>query len=133
MVKYATAIRTGTASTKAILRRFMKPNAAHPTYQAMIEPGRAQKTILLARYLRSRALQREIHEGPPREDRLDPSVAGEPLAVATSGLPSTHGQRAELCSAPSDSSTGLSTTGQCPVSSATTGASASAALAPTTK
>jgi TnpA family transposase len=38
-------------------------NAAHPTYQAMIELGRVQKTIFLARYLRGRALQREIHEG----------------------------------------------------------------------
>jgi TnpA family transposase len=45
MLKYATAIRTGTASTEAILRRFMKANAAHPTYQAMIELGRAQKTV----------------------------------------------------------------------------------------
>ncbi len=63
MLKYATAIRVGTASTEAILRRFMKANAAHPTYQAMIELGRAQKTIFLARYLRGRALQREIHEG----------------------------------------------------------------------
>ncbi len=63
MIKYATAFRTGTASTEAILRRFMKANATHPTYQAMIELGRAQKTIFLARYLRSRALQREIHEG----------------------------------------------------------------------
>jgi hypothetical protein len=50
-------------STEAILRRFMKANATHPTYQAMIELGRVQKTIFLARYLRSRALQREIHEG----------------------------------------------------------------------
>ncbi|MCW2628477.1 MAG: hypothetical protein QOF66_3328 [Mycobacterium sp.] len=63
MLKYATAIRVGTASTEAILRRFMKANATHPTYQAMIELGRAQKTIFLARYLRSRTLQREIHEG----------------------------------------------------------------------
>ena len=64
MLKYATAIRVGTASTEAILRRFMRANAAHPTYQAMIELGRVQKTIfLLARYLRGRALQREIHEG----------------------------------------------------------------------
>ncbi|KKC04333.1 Tn3 family transposase [Mycobacterium nebraskense] len=62
-VKYATAIRTGTASTEAILRRFMKANAAHPTYQAMIEIGRAQKTVFLARYLRSRSLQREINDG----------------------------------------------------------------------
>jgi TnpA family transposase len=63
MVKYATAIRTGTASTEAILRRFMKANSAHPTYQAMIELGRAQKTIFLCRYLRSRELQREINSG----------------------------------------------------------------------
>lgn len=63
MLKYATAIRTGTASTEAILRRFMKANAAHPTCQAMIELGRAQKTVFLARYLRSRGLQREINDG----------------------------------------------------------------------
>jgi len=30
MIKYATAIRVGTASTEAILRRFMKANAAQP-------------------------------------------------------------------------------------------------------
>ena len=37
MIKYATAIRTRTAQTEAILRRFMQTNAIHPTYQAMIE------------------------------------------------------------------------------------------------
>lgn len=63
MLKYATAIRVRTASTEAILRRFMKANATHPTYQAMIELGRVQKTIFVCRYLRSRALQREINEG----------------------------------------------------------------------
>ena len=62
MIKYATAIRTGTASTEAILRRFTR-NAAHPTYAAMLEVGRAQKTIFIARYLRLRDLQREIEEG----------------------------------------------------------------------
>jgi hypothetical protein len=35
MIKYATAIRAGTASTEAILRRFTRANAIHPTYQAM--------------------------------------------------------------------------------------------------
>ena len=44
MIKYATAIRSGTASTGAIPRRFTKANAIHPTYQAMIEPGRARPT-----------------------------------------------------------------------------------------
>ncbi len=40
MIKYAAAIRAGTASTEAILRRFTR-NASHPTYAAMLEVGRA--------------------------------------------------------------------------------------------
>ena len=63
LIKYATAIRVGTASTEAILRRFTRANNAHPTYQAMLEVGRAQKTIFIARYLRLRELQREINDG----------------------------------------------------------------------
>ncbi|MFE2424847.1 Tn3 family transposase [Streptomyces hokutonensis] len=62
VIKYATAIRTGTASTEAVLSRFTRA-AAHPAYQAMLEIGRAQKTAFVARYLRERALQREIEEG----------------------------------------------------------------------
>jgi TnpA family transposase len=49
MIKYATAIRQGAASTEAILRRFTR-SASHPTYQAMLEVGRAQRTIFVARY-----------------------------------------------------------------------------------
>jgi TnpA family transposase len=45
-----------------ILRRFTRA-ATHPTYQAMLEVGRAQKTIFVARYLRDRDLQREVGEG----------------------------------------------------------------------
>lgn len=63
MIRYATAIRSGTASTEAILRRFARANAMHPTYQAMIEVGRAQRSIFIARYLRDRDLQREINAG----------------------------------------------------------------------
>ena len=63
MVKYATALRLGTAETEAILRRFTRNNVQHPTYKALSELGRAVKTIFLARYLHSRALRREIHEG----------------------------------------------------------------------
>jgi TnpA family transposase len=62
MIKYATAIKHGTASTEAILRRFTR-SASHPTYQAMLEVGRAQRTIFVAKYLRRRELQREITEG----------------------------------------------------------------------
>ncbi|WP_283136045.1 Tn3 family transposase [Rhizohabitans arisaemae] len=39
MIRYATAIRTRTASTEAILRRFTR-NASHPTYAAMLEVSR---------------------------------------------------------------------------------------------
>jgi TnpA family transposase len=62
LVKHATAIMVGTASTEAILRRFTR-NASHPVYQAMLELGRVQKTIFIARYLRDRDLQPEIEEG----------------------------------------------------------------------
>ncbi|MGW2755828.1 transposase [Streptomyces sp. NPDC001273] len=62
VIKYATAIRTGTASTEAILSRFTRA-ASHPAYQAMLEIGRAQRTCFVARYLRDRDLQRESEEG----------------------------------------------------------------------
>lgn len=62
LVKYATAINNRIASTEAILRRFTRA-ATHPTYQAMLEVGRAQRTVFLCRYLRSRDEQREVNSG----------------------------------------------------------------------
>ena len=63
MIKYATAMRLGTAETEAILRRFTRTGLQHPTYLAFLELGRAVKTIFLCRYLESEALRREIQEG----------------------------------------------------------------------
>ncbi len=63
LVKYATALRLGTAETEAILRRFTRRSPQHPTYQALAEVGKACKTIFLCEVLRSAALRREIHEG----------------------------------------------------------------------
>ncbi len=63
MVKYATALRLGTAETESILRRFTRKNVQHPTYKALVELGKAIKTIFLSRYLHSEALRREINEG----------------------------------------------------------------------
>ncbi len=63
MVKYATALRLGTAETEAILRRFTRANLQHPTYRALTELGKAVRTVFLCRYLAAEPLRREIHEG----------------------------------------------------------------------
>jgi TnpA family transposase len=63
MVKYATALRLGTAEAEAILRRFTRSGPQHPTYQALAEYGKVRKTIFVCDYLQSEALRREIHEG----------------------------------------------------------------------
>jgi TnpA family transposase len=63
MVKYATALRLGTAEAEAILRRFTRENTQHPTYKALSELGKAVKTAFLARYLADQALRREVNDG----------------------------------------------------------------------
>jgi Transposase and inactivated derivatives, TnpA family len=63
MVKYATALRLGTAETEAILKRFTRNNLKHPTYQALGELGKAVKTIFLCDYLHSEELRQQIHKG----------------------------------------------------------------------
>jgi len=63
MVKFATALRLGTADAESILRRFTRNNLQHPTYRALAELGKSIKTIFLCEYLLSEALRREIHEG----------------------------------------------------------------------
>jgi TnpA family transposase len=63
MVKYATALRLGTAEAEAILRRFTRENVQHPTYKALIELGKAVKTCFLCRYLADEAPRREINGG----------------------------------------------------------------------
>ena len=49
MIKYSTALRLGTAETDAILRRFTRHNVQHPTYTALLELGKARRTIFLCR------------------------------------------------------------------------------------
>jgi TnpA family transposase len=64
MVKFATALRLGTAETEEILRRFTRNGVQHPTYAALLELGKVQRTIFLCHYLSSEELRREIQEGP---------------------------------------------------------------------
>jgi len=62
IIKYATALRLGTASAESILKRFTR-DTQHPTYRALCELGKAIKTIFLCEYLHAEEIRREIHEG----------------------------------------------------------------------
>jgi TnpA family transposase len=63
MIRYATALRLGTAEAEAILQRFTKHGIQHPTYKALVELGKAVKTVFLCEYLHSPELRREIQDG----------------------------------------------------------------------
>ncbi|WP_165975794.1 Tn3 family transposase [Actinomadura rubrisoli] len=63
MVKYATALRLGTAEAEQVLRRFTRGGPKHPTHKAIEELGKAVKSVFAAEYVASQELRREIHEG----------------------------------------------------------------------
>lgn len=63
MVKFATALKQGTADPEAILARFTRNNGKHPVYLALAELGRAVKTCFLCRYLHDERVRQEIQEG----------------------------------------------------------------------
>ncbi len=55
IIRYATALRLGTAAAADILRRFTRGNVQHPTYKALVELGKALRTSFVCRYLNSLA------------------------------------------------------------------------------
>jgi len=63
MIKHTVALKTGTATAEAILRRFNSYNVTHPTYKALAEVGKVEKTIYLCEYLSDLALRYEVQEG----------------------------------------------------------------------
>ena len=62
MIKLATALKQRTAEPEAILRRFIK-GQSHPVFAALLELGKAVKTIFLCKYLSDKDLRREINSG----------------------------------------------------------------------
>lgn len=61
MIKYATALRLGTAETEAILRRFTRTGFQHPTYQAFAELGKVNPYGWFRLNLQERLLIEEPH------------------------------------------------------------------------
>jgi TnpA family transposase len=62
MVRHAVAIQEGIGPTESILRRFNSNNRTHPTYKALSELGKVEKTLFLCRLLTDERLGAEIHE-----------------------------------------------------------------------
>jgi TnpA family transposase len=63
MIKAAVALKRGTATAEAILKRYNSYNVTHPTYKALAEVGKAEKSIFLCDYLPSCETQHEVHDG----------------------------------------------------------------------
>ncbi len=62
MVRHAIAIQDDIAPAESILRRFNSNNRSHPTYKALVELGRVEKTLFLCRLLSDNRLGAMIHE-----------------------------------------------------------------------
>lgn len=61
IIKFAAALKVGTATADSIIRQFSRSNYQHPVFKAFIELGKAVKSIFLCRYLGSLELRQEIH------------------------------------------------------------------------
>lgn len=62
MIRLASALKLRTADAETILRRFTR-GQTHPVFAALLELGKAVKTIFLCRYLGNAELRREINSG----------------------------------------------------------------------
>ena len=88
MVKHAVALKTGTATAEAILKRFNSYNVAHPTYKALAELGKVAKTLYLCEYLSSLDLRYEVNEGLNVVERWN--AANDFLCYGRQGILATN-------------------------------------------
>jgi TnpA family transposase len=88
MVKHAVALQMGTATPEAILKRFNSYNVTHPTYKALAELGKVEKTIYLYEYFSSIDLRYEVREGLNVVERWN--AANDFLCYGRQGILATN-------------------------------------------
>lgn len=71
VVKYITALRLGIIEPSVLVKRFSKDNYKHPVYRALLEIGKANKSLFLCDYLEDEELRVEISEGLNVVERLN--------------------------------------------------------------
>jgi len=71
VVQYIVALKLGLIEPSVLVKRFSKENYNHPIYKALIEIGRANKSIFLCEYLEKEELRIEINEGLNVVERMN--------------------------------------------------------------
>ena len=71
IIKYITALRVGTIEPSVFVKRFSQNNYDHPVYKALLEIGKANKSIFLCKYIESEDLRIEINEGLNVVERMN--------------------------------------------------------------
>lgn len=71
IVCYAAALKMRTVEPEVLMRRLSANNKSNPIYQALIELGKASRTIFLCHYLSSEELRIEIHEALNTVERVN--------------------------------------------------------------
>ena len=79
IIRYATALRLGTAAAADILRRFTRANLQHPTYKALVELGKALRTSFVCRYLQQPRAPSRDPRGAERGRELELGQRLHPL------------------------------------------------------
>jgi len=71
IVKHMVALKLGIVTPAVLIKRFSNNNYNHPVYKALVELGKANKTIFLCQYLASEELRIEVNDGLNVVERLN--------------------------------------------------------------